>query len=455
MTGVSEHPQQTDIEDPEFAGDGLAARRVSLSILSNVLDKKQALDHVLDVDEGFRSLVQRDRAFCRMLVSTVIRRLGQIDALIENAEDRPGTKTPILHHILRLGTAQIMFMAVPDHAAVDTCVRLAGESNLERQKAFVNAILRTVVRSGPAWLSRQDEARLNTPEWLLKLWIEDYGLGVAAEIAQANLSEAPLDITIKDPKSKSYWASQFKATEMLTGTLRKTSGGRVQDMEGFDAGHWWVQDASAAMPAKLFGSIEGQTVIDLCAAPGGKSIQMAAMGAHVVAIDRSVNRLKRLEENAERLGLTDKIEVIAADASAWKPSGMAGSQVPYILLDAPCSATGTLRRHPDVAHLKSELDIAQLCDLQGRLLANAFAMLSVGGILVYCTCSLQKAEGEAQIEAFLASEPQAARLPIQAEELGGYDESLTEEGDLRILPFHQAALGGMDGFYIARLTRVA
>lgn len=434
----------------EASVEGMDARRVALEILRNVLDRKQALDHVLESDDGFKSLAQRDRAFCRMLVSTVIRRLGQIDDLIEKAEDRPGTKPPVLQHILRLGVTQIMFMAVPDHAAVDTSVRLAEEAQMERQKAFVNAILRTIIRSAPAWLSRQDEARLNTPEWLLKIWIEDYGLGPAAEIAAANLSEAPLDITIKDLSSKNYWAAQFKATELLSGTLRKTTGGRVQDMEGFAEGHWWVQDASAAMPAKLFGKIEGQSVIDLCAAPGGKSIQMAAMGAYVVAIDRSVNRLKRLEENAKRLGFEDKIEIIAADAAGWKPAQPA----PYILLDAPCSATGTIRRHPDVPHLKSERDIAQLCDLQTRLLANAFEMLSVGGILVYCTCSLQKAEGEAQIAKFLAAHPKAARLPIQAEELGGYNESLTEDGDLRILPFHQAALGGMDGFYIARITKV-
>lgn len=449
---VESAPETSDNfgSEEDLSIEGLAARRVVLSILCDVLDRKQALDHVLDSHDGFKGLVQRDRAFARMLVTTIIRRLGQIDDLIAKAEERPGTKTPKLQHILRLGVAQIMFMAVPDHAAVDTSVRIAEEEGLERQKGFVNGLLRTIVRSGPEWLSRQDEARLNTPEWLLKLWIEDYGLGMAAEIAKANLSEAPLDITVKDKKDKNYWAAQFKATEMLTGTLRKTSGGRVQDMEGFDQGHWWVQDASAAMPAKLFGDIHGQTVIDMCAAPGGKTIQMVSMGANVIAIDRSRNRLKRLEENAVRLGYEDKIQVIASDAATWRPK----DQVPYILLDAPCSATGTIRRHPDVVHLKSQGDIARLCDLQWRLLENAFDMLMPGGILVYCTCSLQKSEGEGQIAAFLEAHGNAARLPIQPEELGGYDESLTEDGDLRILPFHQAALGGMDGFYVSRLTKI-
>ncbi|MGB0720454.1 MAG: RsmB/NOP family class I SAM-dependent RNA methyltransferase, partial [Bdellovibrionales bacterium] len=353
-------------------------------------------------------------------------------------------------HILRIGTAQIMFMAVPDHAAVDTCVKLCCEAGLERQKGFVNAVLRTITRSGPVWLSKQDEGRLNTPEWLLKSWIEDYGLGTAAEIAKANLSEAPLDITIKNESDRNHYSSIFKATQLLTGTLRKTTGGRVQDLEGFAEGAWWVQDASAAIPAKLFGDLTGRSVVDLCAAPGGKSVQLAAMGADVIAIDRSVNRLKRLEENAERLGFRDRIDILAEDAAVWKPP----APVPYILLDAPCSATGTVRRHPDAPHLKAPGDIARLCDLQARILANAFDMLMVGGVLVYCTCSLQKDEGERQIMAFLTRTPNAARLPVLAEELNGYDESLTPDGDLRILPFHQAALGGMDGFYIARITKV-
>lgn len=453
--GLSEHSEISDIPESVQDGDVLAARRAALSILSAVLDRRQALDIALEQDEAFKGLAARDRSFCRMVVSTTLRRLGQVDDLIAQAESRPDetgkTKIPALQHILRIGVVQIMFMAVPDHAAVDTCVQLADEAGLSRQKGFVNALLRTMTRSGPAWLSKQDEVRLNTPEWLLKIWIADYGLREAAEIARANLSEAPLDITVKDQGSKMYWASQFKATELLSGTLRKASGGRVQEMEGFAEGHWWVQDASAAMPAQLFGDIAGQTVVDLCAAPGGKSIQMAAMGANVIALDRSAKRLKRLEENAQRLGFEAQIDVQIGDAAAWRPAGDAAA---YILLDAPCSATGTIRRNPDAPHLKVEQDVARLADLQARILANAFDVLMVGGILVYCTCSLQKSEGEAQISAFLERTPRAARLPVQAEELGGYDESLTEEGDLRILPFHQAALGGMDGFYIARLTKV-
>lgn len=431
---------------------GLESRKIALFIIGQVLDKKQALDHVLESDASFHSLSSQDKAFVRMIVSTALRRLGQIDDLIANAEDRASTKTPVIQNILRLAVVQIMFMAVPDHAAVDTAVRLSEEQGYTRQKAFVNAILRTITRSGPAWLAKQDEVRLNTPEWLLKTWIADYGLGEAAKIAEANLVEAPLDITIKHERDRNHYASLFKASELLTGTLRKTTGGRVQDLEGFSEGAWWVQDASAAIPAQLFGDINGKVVVDLCAAPGGKSVQLASLGADVVALDRSANRLKRVEENAARLGFEDQIAVQVADAAHWKPP----QPLSYILLDAPCSAIGTVRRHPDVLHLKRQQDVTRLADTQARILANAFEILATGGVLVYCTCSLQKDEGERQIEMFLSNTPNAARLPIDAkEDLNGFDEALTEDGDLRILPYHQSAIGGMDGFFISRITKVA
>lgn len=439
-------------ENSQETKDGLESRHAALLLIGQVLDKRQALDHVLESEASFLDLDSQDKAFVRMMVATVLRRLGQIDDLIAQAQDRETTKTPTLQNILRFGVVQIMFMAVADHAAVDTSVRLAEEHGHTRQKGFVNGLLRTIVRSGPEWLSKQDEVRLNTPEWLLKTWIADYGLGEAAKIAEANLNEASLDITIKHERDRNHYASVFKATELLTGTLRKTGGGRVQDMEGFNEGAWWVQDAAAAIPAQLFGELDGKVVVDLCAAPGGKSVQLASRGADVVALDRSANRLKRVVENAERLGLQDKVEIHVGDAAQWKPPQL----LPYILLDAPCSATGTVRRHPDVLHLKREQDVARLADTQTRILANAFEILAVDGVLVYCTCSLQKDEGERRIAEFFEAHPNAARLPIDAkEDLNGYDESLTQEGDLRILPHHQSAIGGMDGFFISRLTKLA
>ena len=447
---MSGDPAQPEMDELEVT-DGMAARSAALIMLDDVLQRKQALDTVLDNQSAFKSLIQRDRAFVRMLVSTVLRRLGQVDDIIERAVERDTPRHPSLQNILRIGVCQILFMDVADHAAVDTTVRLAEREGMDKQKGFVNAIMRTVTRTGVEWRSKQDEGRLNTPEWLLKLWIEDYGLGTAAEIAKANLSEAPLDISVRDPESLNYWASHFKATHMTTGTLRKNSGGNVTEFEGFDDGEWWVQDASAAIPATLFGDVQGEHVYDLCAAPGGKTLQLAAKGAHVTALDRSPNRLKRLQANLERMKLAKNVEVVVSDAGSWQPAN--NQKAGYILLDAPCSATGTIRRNPDVVHQKSEKDIERLTHLQEKLLANAFEILMPGGILIYCTCSLQKAEGEAQIEKFLSAHSEAERLPIKPAELGGFDEAITDDGDLRILPFHQAALGGMDGFFISRLTK--
>lgn len=431
-------------------GDALVARGIALDLLGEVLDRKNPLDSSLDNHPKFGKLEPRDRAFCRMMIATTLRRLGQIDDIITRAEDRPGPKNLKLQNILRLGTAQIMFMHVPDHAAVDTSVRLAENAGMDKQKGFVNALLRNVTKSGKEWISRQDEGRLNAPEWLLKLWIEDYGLRTAAEIAKANIAEAPLDITVKDEKDRTHWASVFKATQLTAGSLRLLKAGNITELQGFDEGAWWVQDASSAIAVNLFGDVKGKTVIDLCSAPGGKTMQLAARGAHVVAVDRSAQRLRRLEENLKRVQLQDRVEIIAADASVWRPPGPAPD---LILLDAPCTATGTIRRHPDVAHLKTPRDLESLMNAQAAMIANAFDMLAPGGTLVYCTCSLQKAEGEAQMLRLFETREDAYKKPIRAEELGGFNEPVTEQGDLRILPFHHAALGGMDGFFVSRITK--
>lgn len=429
----------------------LSARAVALELLEKVLRQKQPLDAMLDQHAGFKSLPSRDKGFCRMLVATTLRRLGQVDLIIRGCEDKPGgaESVPVVHDILRLGAAQILFMNVPDHAAVDTSVRLIEARNMDRQKGFVNAILRNIARNGLTLLSKQDETRVNTPDWLLKTWVEDYGLRKTAEIAQANLAEAPLDITLKDKNDLAYWAGVLDAQALPGGTLRRAAGGAVWELPGFDDGMWWVQDAAASLPAQLFGNVAGLTVVDLCAAPGGKTAQLLSMGAHVIAIDRSAQRLTRLEENISRLRLKGHIEVQASDAARWQPK----TPPSYILLDAPCTATGTIRRHPDVLHLKSPSDMERLILTQYDLLCHAFDILAPRGILVYCTCSLQKAEGEYQVERFINEHPNAVKLAISSEEIGGMEDLITENGDVRILPSHRATLGGMDGFYIARLTK--
>ena len=440
----SEQPQSADNDNE------LAAREAALNILDTVLTRKAALDQTLDRSEDFKTLPDaRERAFCRMIVSTTLRRLGQIDEIIAKSITNPTSTNALLQNILRLGAVQILFMDVPDHAAVDTSVKLAGRNNMDRQTPFVNGVLRNITRTGKELLAKQDETRLNTPEWLLKIWIEDYGMKTTAMIAKAHLKEAALDISIKDESSRNHWASEFKATEIGCGSLRRTAGGSVTDLPGFDDGAWWVQDASAAIPAKLFGDIKDKTVIDLCAAPGGKTMQLAAAGANVIAIDRSATRMKRLRENLERMKLANTVEIVTSDAAQWSSK----DAPEYILLDAPCSATGTIRRHPDVPHLKSPRDIEGLQSIQARILENAFNILAPGGTLIYCTCSLQKSEGEHQITEFLKNHPNAAKRAITAKEIGGLKDAITEDGDARILPFHQSATGGLDGFFISRIIK--
>lgn len=431
------------------AADMLAARRVALSILDHVIVRRLPLDQVIEDTRDYDALPVRDRAFVRMMVATTLRRLGQIDALIVQASERGDAPSPpILHHVLRLGVVQIMFMKVPAHAAVDTSVRLAEAAGLARQKGFVNAVLRRMTREGAVWLERQDPARLNIPQWMLQDWVVAYGLRAAAEIAAASLEEAPLDITLKDPSHAEHWASVLEAEILPTGSLRRAAGGNVAELNGFRDGLWWVQDAAAAIPARLFDAPDGKTIVDLCAAPGGKTAQLAAAGAHVVALDRSVRRLARLNENMRRLRLDNHVRSEAADALQWLPK----SPVDAVLLDAPCSATGTIRRHPDVLHGKTADDVARLAAQQSRMLDRAALMLAPGGQLIYCTCSLQGAEGPDQVAAFL-QRTDFVRQPIAAAEIGGLDDAITPDGDVRLLPTHLPGRGGMDGFFIARLRK--
>ena len=436
---------------PTPKDDPLQTRRVALQILLTVFEKKQPLDQVLDNSNGFLALEARDKAFTRMLVTTTIRRLGQIDDIIKQGLSKPDQEiTPLkLRMILRLGATQLVFMAVPDHAGVNMSVQLTEEMGLARVKGFVNAVLRKVAQNGKTRTTQQDIPRLNTPEWVLKRFIADYGLGTAIKIGEANMAEAPLDLTLKSAQEKSYWESNLQARVLPTGSLRLSKQGRVDDIPGYADGAWWVQDASASLPAQLFQGVLGKHIIDLCAAPGGKTAQLAAAGAKVTALDRSPRRLMRFKENMERLGLGRLVTTEAADATVWQPKERADG----VLLDAPCSASGTLKKRPDVAWLKGDDDLESLKETQKRLLDNATSMIKPGGFLIYCTCSLFKEESEDQVTHFLSRHGSFERVAITKEEIGGLSEYIDENGDVRILPFHLAAFGGMDGFYIARLRK--
>ena len=425
-----------------------SARSVAIDLIGTVLRRKRPLDDAIEDNVDMTALAARDRAFARLLVATVLRRLGQIDALIAHCLNTPlPPRAAVVHDMLRLGIAQLLFLRTPAHAAVATTVDLAEARGFLSHKGLLNAVLRRLSIEGPALAEAQDAARLDTPDWLWQAWARAYGEDGARAIATAHLKEAPLDLTVRgDPQG---WAKLLEAQILPTGTLRRVSGGAITALPGYAEGAWWVQDAAAAIPARLFGDIAGKRVIDLCAAPGGKTAQLAVAGAIVTAVDRSQRRLDRLIANLNRLDLS--VEAITADAAVWQPRGRAAG----VLLDAPCTATGAIRRHPDVPHLKSPDDVARLAIVQERLLAAASEMLEPGGTLVYCTCSLEVEEGPQQIARFLARGGPFARAPIRPGEVGGLAELLTEEGDLRTLPSHFSELDGIDGFYAARLVRKA
>ncbi len=424
----------------------LAPRVLAVQMLAAVLRRQRPLDDMFEVWLAKSQLDGRDRGFVRLLVATTLRRLGQIDALIAGVLDRPGSLKPAVEDILRLGVAQLLFLGTPAHAAVNSTVALAGaEPQTQPYKKLLNALMRRLGREGRALVEAQDATRLNTPDWLWASWQTAYGLEGARAIAGAHLNEPTLDLTLKTPAETASWAERLEAELLPFGGLRRAAGGAVPDLPGFAEGGWWVQDAAASLPAPLLGPVRGRRVFDLCAAPGGKTAQLAAAGARVVAVDRSASRLGRLEANLARLGLM--VETVTADAASWQPDEAADA----ILLDAPCTATGTIRRHPDIPHLKRGNDVAKLAVVQKRLLAHAVTLLRPGGILVYSVCSLQPEEGEAQIAALLAAGAPLRRQPVTVAELGGHASALTAEGDVRTLPSH---LGGMDGFFIARLVFV-
>ena len=413
---------------------GGAARALAIDLLAAVLLEGGRLE-----DAGPDRETPEVRAFARRLAATTLRRAGQIEALLDRFLLRPlprrAERTRLL---LMLGMTQLLFEDVPAHAAVDTAVGLADT----RMKGLVNAVLRRSAREGQALVEGQDAARLNTPPRLLLGWEAAYGEAAARAIAEAHLREAPLDLTLRRPEAPGPLPV---GETMPTGSLRIARPGAIGRMPGYEDGGWWVQDMAAALPAQMLGPVAGERVLDLCAAPGGKTAQLAAAGARVTAVDRAPQRLDAARVNLARLGL--EAEWIEADAADWRP----GDLFPAVLLDAPCSATGTIRRHPDILHRRAGRRLDGLIELQDRLLANAARATAPGGRLVYACCSLEPEEGPGRIAAFLAERPDFALEPVAFPAL---PEAAAPDGALRTLPSMLSGQGGMDGFYAARLVRI-
>ena len=443
---MAKRPQNSAPADgaPQSSMPGLDARRGALEVLERVRDG-EALDQALARSRSFTALEGADRGFARAMVSATLRRRGSLDHLIGAYIDRPlPKKAARVMDILRLASAQLLVLGTPDHAAVSTAVALAGERReTEHYAKLINAVARKIAKAGDGALDKLP-ARADTPGWIWRGWERNFGPVKARAIALAHRGEAPLDISVKDVSQRDAWANRLQAEQLTTGTLRVKAVSDVTALDGFSDGAWWVQDAAAALPVCLLGDVAGKRVIDLCAAPGGKTMQLAAAGAAVTAVDISAPRLERLGENLERTGL--KAELVEADMLKWSPDQKADA----VLLDAPCTATGTIRRHPDLPWLKTEDDVKALGPLQARMIDRALSFLKPGGMLIYCVCSLQPEEGEAQAKAALQRLPALSRRAIAPEEIGGLDGAINRDGDLRTLPSMLGDKGGMDGFFAAR-----
>ena len=423
---------------------------VAHALLDAVLRDRIPLDRALADSSDFPALDERDRALVRHLTATVLRRLGQLDALLAAFMRRAlPRRAASVRNALRLGAADIVFLRTPAHAAVNEAVSLLTAPTARRYRGLANAVLRRLVRDGARLRASQDAARLNTPDWLWRSWEAAYGEPAARAIAEAHLAEPPLDITVS--ATAEDWARWLRARVLPTGSLRRAPA-PLESLPGFRSGGWWVQDAAAALPARILlagleENIGDRQIADLCAAPGGKTAQLAAAGARVTALDISPRRLELVAGNLDRLGFA--AELVAADLRAWTPL----APFDAVLLDAPCTGTGTIRRRPDIARNKGPADVARMADLQRALLDAAARAVRPGGRLVYAVCSLQPEEGPAPVQAFLAARPAFRRLPVGADEVTGIGPFLTPDGDVRTLPSHLAGQGGIDGFYICRLER--
>ena len=427
----------------------LLTRQLSAEILDAVLNSGKELEEEYSRCINKERLEGRDKTFVRLLVTVTLRRLGQIDDIISRFLKKPlPEKVAYVQNILRLSTAQMVFLDTPPHAAVSTGVSLIKSS--KKYNGFsklINAVLRRIAEKGKEIAERQDAAKLNIPAWLFEKWSNEYGEEKARKIALAGFQKAPLDFSVKsDPES---WAKRLEAVIMPTGSLRREKQAVIPLLDGYEEGNWWVQDLSAAMPARLFHSPNGKRAVDICAAPGGKTAQLISAGASVTAVDISENRICRLKENLERLNF--HAETVCADVMQWwKDQNGKIQKFDLVLLDAPCSATGTLRRHPDVLLHRMPQDILRLHDTQKELLRTAVRMMSDNAEMIYCVCSVLPDEGRLVVNEAV-QEGLVERVPLTAAEVP--EEMISRDGDLLILPFLYESIGGCDGFFAARLKK--
>lgn len=439
------------------ARQGLEARRVAARLLGAIIDRKTPADGLTDDAGGhpqFRALDPRDRSLVRAILSAALRHRVGIATLIDRQLDRPlPANAHALQHLLHVALAQILFLNVPGRAAVDLAVEHAGgDPRTRRFAGLVNAVLRGIMRQPEERLLQAANAAVEAPEWFRQRLDDAYGTRKAAAILAAHRTPAPLDLTVKSDPER--WAKRFCGLALPTGSVRvERLEGRVSDLPGFQEGEWWVQDAAAALPARMLGRVEGMRVADLCAAPGGKTAQLAHAGAKVTAVDVSANRLERLASNLKRLNL--EASLVQADLLAYRPA----TPFDAILLDAPCSSTGTVRRHPDIPWTKTPGDIEKLAQLQRRMLAHAFQLVRPGGLVVYANCSIDPAEGERLVGGIDLEAAGMEHLPLEKGENELLDPYRSNDGNLRTTPadllLDRPEISGLDGFFAARFRRTA
>ncbi len=447
--GVKKRQRARKAAPPPVEIEGLGLRAAAVNAVSLVLFERRFLEDALtascaDIDDP------RDRAFAHALAATALRRKGQIEAVLDTyIEQKLRARTGRAPVILLCGAAQLLFLETEPHAAISTSVALAAaDEKAKRLKGLINAVLRNVSRDRDTIMTALPPATANLPKWLSTRLRADFGPDTTAKIADAHTVKAEVDLTIKSGTPQDDL--QSLGVSLTTGTVRLNSPHpAIPDLPGFADGNWWVQDVAAALPVLLFDGIEGKAALDMCSAPGGKTLQLCAAGATVTALDTSAFRLEKVAENLARTKL--QATCIAIDALEFEPDEL----FDVILLDAPCSATGTIRRHPDMPHVRGNDDVKLLLALQRKLLRKAATLLRPGGTLVYAVCSLLADEGPKQISAFLNEHGDFKRLPISPGERQIPAHLISKAGDLRTLP--HGTIGdarGMDGFFASRLHKV-
>lgn len=450
-SGSRPKKKKTHLNAETESRPGLAARQCATRLLGAVIERQTSLDGLTDNSNGhpqYLALDDRDRSLVRAILGAALRNRGAIEAAITQFIDRPLPENAVaLKQLLHVAAAQILYLDLPDHSAVDLAVTAANNDPRNRRYAsLVNAVLRRLSREKDNLAAVTD----NAPEWFSTMLERSYGKEKADAILRIHAVEPAIDLTVKGNPAE--WAEKLGGLLLPNGSVRLASvDGALTELPGFADGQWWVQDAAASLPARMLGDIRGKRVADLCAAPGGKTAQLALAGADVTALDISANRLKRLRSNLERLGLS--AETAVSDLKAYKPEELFDA----VLLDAPCSSTGTVRRHPDVPWTKSKADVGKLAELQWELLDHAIRLVKPGGVIVFSNCSLDPIEGEQVARTTLATNSAVEAMPVTPDELSGLAELITPEGFLRSTPIdfpnENPVLSGMDGFFAARFRR--